>query len=101
MPDGATKISRYPKSISNLFALQVKCALHGPAECAEKIFRLRGVPAAAAGNHRRCAEWPRCVCAFADRPREVALLSADGAVARPGDDCGVAVNRADERSGRC
>src|SRR4029077_13060484 len=101
MPDGATKISRYPKSISNFLALQAKCALDGPAECAEKIFRLRGVPAAAAGNHRRCVEWPRCVCAFADRRREVALFSAASAVARRGDDCGVTVNRSDERSGRC
>src|SRR5437899_9458013 len=87
--------------ISNLFALQVKCALHGPAECAEKIFRLRRISALTAGNHRRCVEWPRCVCAFADRRREVALFSAAGAVARRGDDCGVALNRADERSGRC
>src|ERR1700730_5108905 len=74
--------------------------LHGSPRRTEKILWLRGISAAAGRNHSRRPCWSRCVCADADRRREIAVLSAAGFVAQWDDDCGVAVDRVDEGPGR-
>ena len=70
----------------------------GIAQCAEETFRLRPIPAVAAGNHRRCTRRTRRVCADADGWREVALFSVAGLDARWTNDRGVAADCADEGS---
>ena len=67
----------------------------------KEAFRARRIPAIAAGDHPRCAGRARCVCADADRRRQIALFSVAGADARGADHRRFAAHFADERSGRC
>src|SRR4030095_3075481 len=71
----------------------------GIAQCAEKTFLLRPVPAVAAGNHSRCARGRGSVCLDADGRREVALFSVACIDAQWANDRGVATHSANERSG--
>ena len=71
----------------------------GIAQCVEETFRLRPVPAVAAGNHRGRTRWTGRVCADADRRREVALFSVTGIDAQRANDRGLAAHRANERPG--